>query len=172
MMDEISTIYAEAQMQMLKTAAADGGYGVQAVDTQQTPIPTFLVEAVSLYQEEDWSIACNVVPMHHGTDAFVCVQLYLAFSNAIADDKMETIERFVKAQNERMMVGNLLIFGEHVCIKYAMSYGYGETMDADMFRHAIHMVAMQADIMAKKCNDLMENKIDLDTLLQKHPFSV
>ncbi len=172
MMDEAAAIYAEAQMQTLKAAAIEGGYGVQTVEAGLTPLPTFLIEAVSLYQDEDWNIACNVVPMHHGTDTFVCVQLYLAFSKEIIDEKQQAVERFVKAQNEHMMVGNLLIFGGYVCLKYVMSYAYGETMDADMFRHAIHMVAMQADIMAKKCNDLMTDKIDLETLLQKHPFSV
>lgn len=171
MMDQASMSYTLEQMELLQDAALEGGYGVQEIDPQQTPIPTFIIDAVSQYQEDDWHIACNVLPMHRSSDTFVCVHLYLTLSAPIPAEKLEQMEQLVKLHNERMMVGNLLLFSNRVCIKYTLFYEYGGKMDEDMFRYAIHMTRMQADIVARKCDDLLNGNTDLATLLQKNPFS-
>lgn len=146
-------------------------YSTQALDLDETEIPTILISIAKNANDEDIFISCNLIPLQiYGVSALF-LQLYMCVSNEIPENKIDEVEEFIKMQNERFMIGNALEFANSVCVKYSLYLDPNEPIDKDLLERSIDIFVYQANVIAQKVADLVDGKVTLEYLAEQGTFS-
>lgn len=170
MLDESAMEHARKQLAELRAAATAGGIPTLEVAEEDSPLPAFMLKAPSAYRGGPWDVACTLVPVSSCGERFVCVQLYACITDQIPEVCLEDVRSLIEGENARLLYGNLLLFCDRLSLKHLLTYPQGGALDGGGFCHAVHMLALQADAAADRCEALVEGCADVETLLREGTF--
>lgn len=145
-------------------------YPTEVLDMDEYKIPTVLIYIDKNSADEDIIVTCNIVPMQIEGYTTLFIQFYMCISTTVPSYKKQEIYKFIEGQNDRLMIGNLLEFEDAVCVKYTLYLGSKDKIDLDFFAKALDIFIYQANIMSRKIDDILNDRVTVDKVLEQGTF--
>lgn len=162
--------YINGKMNEITEICKEFDYDTEILDLEKYKIPTMSILIDKDVKGSDVIVTCNVIPIVIENYSTLFVQFYMCISDIVPDDKVNLINEFIKQQNERFMIGNLLNFENSVCVKYSLYFSASEKIDKDTFARSLDIFIYQANIMVIKIYDLINGNISIDEALDEGSF--
>lgn len=148
--------YIEDKMDEVCDICKEMGYDTKKVDIDELSVPTIEIILGKNSAGDEVTATCNLVPIVLGDVPALFVQFYICVSDPVSEYKIDTINEYIKAQNEMFMIGNILNFNNSVCAKYTIYLYPDEKIDKPMFMRSLDVFVYQANILAKKISELVD----------------
>ena len=148
--------YIEDKMDEMSDICKEMGYDTKKVDLEEASIPTLEIILGKNSAGDEVTTTCNLVPLVLGDVPALFIQFYICVSDPISEYKIDTINEYIKSQNEMFMIGNILNFNNAVCAKYAIYLYPDQKIDKQMFMRSLDVFVYQANILAKKIAELVD----------------
>lgn len=159
--------YINEKMEEIKEICKEYNYESEILDLEKFKIPTLTITIDKSENADDIILTCNLLPLVIEEYSTLFMQFYMCISDTVSEDKIDLINQFIKEQNERFMIGNILNFENSVCIKYSLYLVANEKIDKKLFARSLDIFIYQANIMTVKIQDLIDEKISLDEALDE-----
>ena len=169
-MNKETKAFISSKIEELQTICDELEYETEALEIDDTEIPTVNIFVAENDQGNQVTVTCNLIPMTLSDIPVLFLQFYMCVSAPIPEEKKEILNEFIRLQNERFMIGNILIFSDSVCLKYSLYLDIDKNIDPDLFARSLDVFIYEANTIAKKSMDLIDGTMTLDQALETGTF--